>query len=392
MKREELDFEYLCAKMTDMSGLPTRIYDGGSLSAVFSVAPMPADPAGRYLDGFLAREDHVSYFTAGNMDYYGILRSGAKTIVIGPSRSQPYTDREMRDLAFELGVPGRDWDPFVLFLRSIVPMPLGSVLQMMCSYNYILNGEKLNLSDFRDESGAFGEIVYATAESATSDIYKGYHMERRISEIVRNGDLPALGEWVKSAPTLRTGVLAPNQLRHEKDEFIMTASRVCGSAVEGELEVEEAYRLRDSYVQRCENAGDVTALMRLQFEMVREFTSQVAMLKEHTDGSVLVRDVYRYVRNHLSEPVRTADIAAALFLSRSRLSTAFREQTGITLNDYVHRVKIGEAKELLADRTKSVSLISDYLGYSSPSHFVRAFRKYTGRTPLSYRKDLRPAE
>ena len=85
-------------------------------------------------------------------------------------------------------------------------------------------------------------------------------------------------------------------------------------------------------------------------------------------------------------------MAAALFLSRSRLSTAFREQTGITLNDYVHRVKIGEAKELLADRTKSVSLISDYLGYSSPSHFVRAFRKYTGRTPLSYRKDLRPAE
>ncbi len=64
----------------------------------------------------------------------------------------------------------------------------------------------------------------------------------------------------------------------------------------------------------------------------------------------------------------------------------FKKETGQTLNDFIHQVKTEKAKALLADRSKSILQISDYLGYSSPSHFSRVFHAYCGVTPAGYRK------
>ena len=58
----------------------------------------------------------------------------------------------------------------------------------------------------------------------------------------------------------------------------------------------------------------------------------------------------------------------------------------MTLSEYIHRVKIGRAAELLRDPEKSVAQIGDYLGYSSPSHFDRMFRKIMNVSPLAYRR------
>ena len=60
----------------------------------------------------------------------------------------------------------------------------------------------------------------------------------------------------------------------------------------------------------------------------------------------------------------------------------------MTVNEYIHRIKIDKAKELLQDHTKSIALISDYLGYSSSSHFNRMFKKFTSVSPFTYRKNI----
>ncbi len=392
MRENEFDLEYLCSKMSDMSGLPLRIYAGRDLEAVFSVAPMPADPAARYLDQFLDRTGHVSFFTAEDRSYYGVLRSGDVSVIIGPSKTVPYTTQEIKDLAFELGVGSRDMDAFLLFIRSIVPMPLGSILQMMCTLNYILNGEKLGLSDFGDTDADLSVSYYSAEDGSESDIYKSVNIDRQISELIRSGDTDAVSEWLRSAPSVRTSSPGGDQLRHEKNDFILTASLSARAAAEGGLDAGEAYKLRDTYIQRCENSRDTAELMGLQYEMVLEFTSRVGSQKDQTDGSLLTREVYRYITSHISEPIRTEDIAASLFRSRSRLSTAFREQTGLTLVEYIHRVKTERAKQLLLDPSKSAALIGEYLGYSSASHFSRIFRKYAGMTPADYRRSAAAEE
>ena len=385
--RNEIDYPYICSKMSDMSGLPVRIYTGKSVDALFSVSPAVADPVKKYEKDLLKGKDHVSYFIAENMDYYGVIRSRNKTIIIGPSRAVPYTVQEMSDLAFDLGVSGKDRDAFIRFLRSIIPMPLGSVLQMLCSLNYLLNDEKLNITDL----GYTGSLVpeyfsYEEGPVQSSDVFKSYRSEEQILDIVKSGDTGKIDEWAKNAPTFRSGVTASNQLRQDKNTFITSAALVSRAAIEAGMDIEDAVKKCDSFVQRCENVHDIRGLRRLQYELVNTYTSEVGMVKSLTDGSRLVHDVYRYVTAHISETIRTDEIAAALFMSRSYLCTSFRKQTGITLNGYIHKIKTEKAKELLPDQTKSIGLISDYLGYSSSSHFNRVFKNVTGMTPLEYRK------
>ncbi len=68
-------------------------------------------------------------------------------------------------------------------------------------------------------------------------------------------------------------------------------------------------------------------------------------------------------------------------------SGRFREQTGMTLHRYVMKIKIGEAERLLRTTKNSLSEIALCLGFSSQSHFQRAFRDVTGSTPKRFRDE-----
>ncbi|MCR4911940.1 MAG: helix-turn-helix transcriptional regulator [Bacilli bacterium] len=73
-------------------------------------------------------------------------------------------------------------------------------------------------------------------------------------------------------------------------------------------------------------------------------------------------------------------------MGRSRLSTNFKNETGINLSDYITQVKIDKAKRLLRHSNKSFTAIATYLGFSSPSHFSKVFKKCTDTTPFEYRQ------
>ena len=59
----------------------------------------------------------------------------------------------------------------------------------------------------------------------------------------------------------------------------------------------------------------------------------------------------------------------------------------MTLADFVFGEKIEEAKRLLHYSGKSLTLIADYLGFSSQSHFSGIFKMYSGKTPKEYREN-----
>jgi len=82
-------------------------------------------------------------------------------------------------------------------------------------------------------------------------------------------------------------------------------------------------------------------------------------------------------------------VANAVCLSPKYLSRVFKEKTGEDFNYYKLGIKISKAKELLTGTAKTVSEVSDKLGYRNAESFIRIFAKFTGKTPTGYRK--RPA-
>ena len=120
--------------------------------------------------------------------------------------------------------------------------------------------------------------------------------------------------------------------------------------------------------------------------MVLDYAERVEKIRFGQNPSKLVIDVSNYVQAHLSDAIKTSDIANALYMGRSRLSTNFKKETGMNISDYIMMMKIDEAKRILRYSEKTFVAISTYLGFSSQSHFTKVFKKYTELTPFEYRQ------
>lgn len=106
--------------------------------------------------------------------------------------------------------------------------------------------------------------------------------------------------------------------------------------------------------------------------------------KPHTNG--YVRRVENYILSNYMHPIRIAQIAADLNLDRRYLSRIFKEDKGVSIQEYLVRVRIGEAERFLL-RGCSVREAAQLSGFEDVSNFWKLFKKKTGKTPASVRNE-----
>ena len=393
---KNLDISYLCTIIGNLSGVPIRIYDGDRRILYHALVNLPKDPMTLCREEIWKITEPVGYCATNLFNYYGIINFGTKKLILGPTRQFASTDQELREMAFRLDVPPEETEEFLTGMKSIIRMPLESILQILCTMNYILNGEKLSLQDitiYDSEQDILNRDAMATREAQSysaddlpaQDTHNTFALEQAIMTIVRKGDTAALQEWMRSAPAVRGGIIAAEQLRQMKNTFIVSATLASRAAIRGGLEVDSAFSLSDAYIQKCELMTAPGQIINLQYHMIQEFTRRVERIRLGKRPSKLVTDVANYIQNHLSEPITAEEIAKELYLSRPYLSRKFIAETGESLTDFIRKEKTGEAKRLLRYSDKSLTAIGNYLGFSSQGHFSRVFKRYTGLTPGEYR-------
>ncbi len=364
---KNIDLNYLCTVIGNLAGIPIRTYKKDEQVVYHSLVELPKDPLTPYLSDIFSIKAHIGYFITPYFNYYGVVNC----------------------------------PPYKIAMKSIVQMPLSSIVQILCTMNYVLNDEKLSLEDIQiydSEQQDLTEIIESERtnqkfySSDTEDIQKqqAVHntlaLEQTIVNIVRKGDTAALREWVKNAPAVRGGILAADGLRQMKNTFIVTATLISRAAIRGGININDALSLSDAYIQKCELLNSVDRITNLQYHMILDYTEQVEKLKKGKSPSKLVICVSDYVQHHLSEPVDVEALAKSMFLSRTYLANKFKKESGTTLTDFILKEKVEEAKRLLRYTDKHATAIAVYLGFSSQSHFANVFKKYTGKTPSEYRK------
>lgn len=392
-----LDLTYICTQIGNLSGIPVRVFCGGESVFFHSTTGLPADPALLYKDQLLAVEGSVGYVATEDFHYFGVINTEGAVIAVGPTRQVPGTEQELRDLAFRADIPGDRVDTFVSGMKSIARMPLESILQMLCVVNYVLNGEKLELRDLAIREPDQQQFKQQTDSrrpgyGAAPEPHNTLALEEKLLDLVRRGDTRGLRAWLSAAPAVRGGTLAAEQLRQRKNLLIVTATLCSRAAIRGGLDIDEALSLSDQFIRRCELMRTPDEITGLQYHMLVEYTERVDQVRQGKYTTKLSLAVSNYVRHHLSEPITAENIAAALYMSRPYLSARFRRETGLTLTDFVLSEKTEEAGRLLRYSDKSVSAISDYLGFSSLGHFSRTFKRYTGLSPKEYREGVSPQD
>jgi AraC-like DNA-binding protein len=107
--------------------------------------------------------------------------------------------------------------------------------------------------------------------------------------------------------------------------------------------------------------------------------------KQDLSTKTLYAVISRFVLSNLERKLSLNEIARHLHLSKEHLCRVFKEETGMTIGEYIQREKIHHAKNLLRNNTLNIKEIAYRLDYSSASQFNRQFKKISGLTPTEYR-------
>ncbi len=389
------DLVYLCTIVGNLSGIPVRLYQHDQLCFYHSVAALPKDPVLLEKKEISVPNVHLAFHVTPGFFYYGSVRSDEYRIVIGPSRQAAAQDQELKDMAFELDLVPDDVQDFISGMKQIMRIPLESMMQMICAINFMVNHEKVNLTDMIGGENQFGleekrsEKRISEKEMPPEELHNTLAVEQTIMSIIRKGDVAALETFAQEAPAVRPGMMAREQLRQVKNTFIVTTAEASRAAIRGGMDMEDALTSSDAYIQECEMMTDISQITRLQYDMVLFYTQQVQRIRLGNYASDLVKNVANYVQHHLSEAITTDQIADHLFLSRQHLSRRFTREAGIPLAAFVRNEKIEEGKRLLRYTDRSASAIASYLGFSNQGHFSKVFKEIAGMTPGEYREKKR---
>ena len=92
-----------------------------------------------------------------------------------------------------------------------------------------------------------------------------------------------------------------------------------------------------------------------------------------------------FLQEHFREPLTAADVAAAVGTSQSHLHRVFRAETGATLVNRVHRLRLEAAAQRLRETDQTVLAITHEVGFASQAHLTRLFTRHYGCSPSRYR-------
>ncbi|KNC18732.1 hypothetical protein AC792_10600 [Arthrobacter sp. RIT-PI-e] len=154
-------------------------------------------------------------------------------------------------------------------------------------------------------------------------------------------------------------------------------------------------RLRDAY-SAIAAAEDVVAALE-QDETVpmlylatgaawRLFTQLASeRLRGEAPSDDRMQTVQHYLRTHLATTLSVDDLARRAGLSTSHFSAVFRQSVGLSVVEYLKRLRSARARELLITTDAPVAKIGQAVGYADAFYFSRQFRAVNGMSPTAFR-------
>ena len=192
----------------------------------------------------------------------------------------------------------------------------------------------------------------------------------------------------------------PIQLGNELIGFLQTGqillkkpsraqfARVAKQLVEWGLQV-DLRRLEEAYFHtRVLTPKQYRAMVRLLaiFAQHLSLVSNQLLVRQRNAEPPAVTRAREFIKEHQADDLSLADVARAVNTSTFYFCKLFKKATGLNFTEYLSRVRIEKAKNLLLNPNLRVSEIAYAVGFQSLTHFNRIFKKIAGQSPTEHRE------
>lgn len=223
------------------------------------------------------------------------------------------------------------------------------------------------------------------------DTYHSYSEEKKMLQQVREGHPDEAVEYHMEMDK-KVAALSKSEYEHWKIMTVMAVTLCCRAAIEGGLSPMEAYSLSGYYIRKMNCCNTAESLKNWRNQAVRHFAQSVADLEKIKGDGDYTRQTKDYIARHYREKIYLADIADAININQTYLSKLFAREAGMTIQEYICKVRVERAANLLRYSDEEIATIALHVNFPSQSYFGKMFRKYMGLTPLEYRKKYGTAE
>lgn len=267
-------------------------------------------------------------------------------------------------------------------------LKLQNLLALLELLSYIKIEEKYEDEEILDANGLIEkqEIgLEADVRIDTEDIYHHtYQEEVKTMDYIREGNLEEVVGAVELLAST-AGKLSENEIRNERNLGICSITLATRAAIEGGAAPAKAYKLSDLYINKIDQCKRMTEIFEYRKRSLYDFAKLVVEEREKRANSRYTEQCKEYIRKYYHQKICIPDIAEALGVSESHLSRIFKKETGESIHKYSMHMRIERAENLLKYSEASLTEISEYLCFSSQSHFGKVFKVYKNMTPKQYR-------
>ncbi|MZQ86503.1 helix-turn-helix domain-containing protein [Paenibacillus sp. 5J-6] len=139
----------------------------------------------------------------------------------------------------------------------------------------------------------------------------------------------------------------------------------------------ELRELSNTYEEHLKFYGDLDSLNKW-------LSSVIAVVKTHNGENSMISQVKHYVEENYMHDISLQSVANKFNMNSSYLSRLFSEKRDTTFTDYLAHTRMTKAIEFMKSSNLKIYEICEKVGYTSPEHFSRTFKKLTGKSPKQF--------
>ncbi|SDC11914.1 two-component system, response regulator YesN [Candidatus Frackibacter sp. WG12] len=239
-----------------------------------------------------------------------------------------------------------------------------------------------------EEERLYNQLVkqgHDNLEESAQFHQKVFAKEKKLYELVKEGEVKEIGSFVDQLlDEIQQDDYELVKVKIRIIEFLVSLSRT----INQEAEIEICHFYFEELISESAEINSMNQFASWVKNKLKIVVDKVTKAYDEIEDDI-IKQATNYINRNYDQDLTLERVAKAVHLNPSYLSHTFKEETGSNFTDYLTKIRLKKAQELLKTSKSKITEIAHQVGYQNSNYFSQVFKKEFGLTPTQYRKEKR---